>query len=55
MQAESTHTRTVFVDETRHTLAVPHGANLRRALFDTGLSPYAALTRQRNCGGRKKA
>jgi len=25
---------------------------LRRALLDAGLSPYAALTRQRNCGGR---
>lgn len=52
MQPAATHTLTVLVDETRHTLVVPHGVNLRRALLDAGLSPYAALTRQVNCGGR---
>ena len=52
MQSAATHTLTVLVDEMHHTLAVPHGANLRRALLDAGLSPYAALTRQLNCGGR---
>lgn len=52
MLPEATHTLTVLVDETRHTLAVPHGANLRRALLDAGLSPYADVTRQLNCGGR---
>lgn len=31
---------------------MPHGANLRRALLEAGFSPYAALTRRANCGGR---
>jgi ferredoxin len=35
-----------------HTLEVGAGANLRRALLDGGLSPYAALTSRANCGGR---
>lgn len=52
MQLAVTHILTVLVDETHHTLVVPHGANLRWALLDAGLSPYAALTRQLNCGGR---
>jgi ferredoxin len=52
VQPAVTHTLTVLVDEMRHTLVVPHGVNLRRALLDAGLSPYAALTRQLNCGGR---
>lgn len=52
MLPDSTHTLTVLIDETRHTLVVPHGANLRRALLDARLSPYATLTRQINCGGR---
>lgn len=52
MLPELTHTLTVLIDETRHTLAVPHGVNLRWALLDAGLSPYATLTRQLNCGGR---
>ena len=37
--------------ETRK-LDVPAGANLRRVLLETGLSPYAALTKKLNCGGR---
>jgi ferredoxin len=52
MQPKLTHTLTVFVDETCHRLVVPHGANLRQVLLDAGCSPYAALTRQLNCGGR---
>ncbi len=28
------------------------GANLRRALLAAGFSPYSALTRRANCGGR---
>jgi hypothetical protein len=46
MQPNLTHTLTVLVDETRHSLTVPHGVNLRRALLDAGRSPYATLTRQ---------
>lgn len=34
------------------TLEVRRGSNLRRALLDAGLSPYTALTRRANCGGR---
>ncbi|MDX1616195.1 MAG: 2Fe-2S iron-sulfur cluster binding domain-containing protein [Candidatus Promineifilaceae bacterium] len=34
------------------TLAVPRGSNLRRALLEAGVSPYTALTRRANCGGR---
>ncbi len=41
MLPEATHTLTVLIDETRHTLVVPHGANLRRALLDAGLPPLA--------------
>ncbi len=52
MQPAATHTLTVIASEARHILVVPHGVNLRRALVDAGLSPYAALTRQLNCGGR---
>lgn len=48
MQPAATHTLTVIADEARHTLVVPHGVNLRRALVDANLSPYAALTRQLN-------
>ncbi|MEO0560842.1 MAG: 2Fe-2S iron-sulfur cluster-binding protein [Chloroflexota bacterium] len=35
-----------------HNLTVVDGANLRRTLLDNGFSPYAALTRNLNCGGR---
>lgn len=35
-----------------HYIDVPLGINLRRALLDAGLSPYAALTQRANCGGR---
>ena len=43
--------RVIGDGETR-TLRVPYGSNLRRALLEAGLSPYAALTRRANCGGR---
>jgi ferredoxin len=49
---DSEHTLSVLDGETAHRLSVPHGANLRRVLLEAGLSPYAALTRQANCGGR---
>jgi ferredoxin len=35
-----------------HILTVAPGTNLRRALLDADLSPYAPLTRRANCGGR---
>ncbi|MCS6880396.1 MAG: 2Fe-2S iron-sulfur cluster-binding protein [Oscillochloridaceae bacterium] len=46
------HTLAVIAGERTQTLDVPDGANLRQALLAAGLSPYAALTRQLNCGGR---
>jgi ferredoxin len=36
----------------RHRLRVADGANLRRALLGRGISPYTAITRHLNCGGR---
>jgi ferredoxin len=46
------HRVTVHTRGSTRELTVPNGANLRRALLDAGLSPYAALTRRANCGGR---
>lgn len=43
---------TVWRDDVRFELMVPPGANLRQALLDHALTPYAWLTRQLNCGGR---
>lgn len=43
---------TVDDGERNHTLTVAPGTNLRRALLEADLSPYAALTRRANCGGR---
>ena len=43
---------TVLDGDDRTTLAVESGANLRDALLDAGLSPYAPATRRLNCGGR---
>ena len=34
------------------TLAVPAGANLRRALLDADCSPYSPPATRMNCGGR---
>ncbi|WP_297888579.1 2Fe-2S iron-sulfur cluster-binding protein [uncultured Halorubrum sp.] len=43
----------VVVDgDERVELSVERGRNLRRALLDADLSPYAAATRRLNCGGR---
>ena len=46
------HTVTVITEGERHTLQATEGANLRRLLLDNGFSPYAALTKRANCGGR---
>jgi ferredoxin len=43
---------TVHTGAETHELVVAVGANLRQTLLDAGLSPYAALTRRANCGGR---
>ncbi len=47
-----THELTVLTRGEHHVLRAPHGVNLRRALLAAGFSPYAALTRRANCGGR---
>ena len=41
----------VWVDDCLHILGVPQGANLRQALLDACLTPYAPLTQKLNCGG----
>lgn len=51
-RTEPTHSLVVLRGEETHALRVPHDANLRRVLLDAGFSPYAALTRRANCGGR---
>lgn len=43
---------TVCVGAQVYPFWVRRGTNLRRVLLALGLSPYAPLTRQRNCGGR---
>ncbi len=48
----SQHQLKILMDDEEKMLTVPHGANLRRTLLSAGLSPYAALTRRANCGGR---
>jgi ferredoxin len=48
----SHHNVRVWTGGVCHTLTVAHGANLRRALLEAGLSPYTAITRRANCGGR---
>jgi ferredoxin len=52
MSTPLTHTVTVLIDDDTRTLTVAHGSNLRRALLEAKISPYAALTRTLNCGGR---
>ncbi len=47
-----THEVRVLAGEREHVLQVPHGANLRQALLQAGLSPYGSLSRVTNCGGR---
>ncbi|EMA58511.1 2Fe-2S iron-sulfur cluster-binding protein [Halorubrum kocurii] len=43
---------TVLDGDDRTELSVEPGRNLREALLEAGLSPYAAATRRLNCGGR---
>jgi ferredoxin len=43
---------TVLIDSETRVLDVQVGANLRMALLEAGVSPYAPLTRKLNCGGR---
>lgn len=50
--ASGTVTVVVVDGEDRHELTAPAGANLREALLDADLSPYARLTERANCGGR---
>jgi ferredoxin len=45
-------TLAILIDEDRRQIDVPAGANLRRVLLDTGISPYAPFMRKANCGGR---
>lgn len=47
-----THELTILIDDETRRLSVPAGANLRRALLEAGISPYGAVTRSVNCGGR---
>lgn len=42
----------VLLPDREIVLTVEHGANLRDVLLAHGISPYAALTRRVNCGGR---
>lgn len=42
----------IITDSQEIILSVAYGANLRRVLLDSGLSPYAVLTKRANCGGR---
>ena len=51
-EAPGTVTVVVVDGEDRHELSVPEGANLREALLEANLSPYAPLTERANCGGR---
>ena len=32
-------------------IEIPKGSNLRKALLEEGISPYARMTRKLNCGG----
>lgn len=43
---------TILDDNTQTDVVVEAGTNLRRVLLDNGFSPYTALTRIANCGGR---
>lgn len=52
MAGDVMYTLTILNDGEEHILQVESGSNLRRALLDAGISPYATLTRIANCGGR---
>jgi len=45
-------TITVLSGDEFHKIDVEKGANLRLALLKAGYSPYTAITRSFNCGGR---
>jgi len=44
-------TLTVWIEGVSQTLELPVGTNLRQALLEAGISPYAQFTRKLNCGG----
>jgi ferredoxin len=46
------HQVMVINGDTSVELLASDGVNLRRLLLDAGLSPYSAVTRRFNCGGR---
>jgi ferredoxin len=43
---------TVYIGEETRVLHLAEGANLRKSLLEAGISPYTAVTRRLNCGGR---
>jgi ferredoxin len=45
-------TLTVLLGDETYTLTAERGANLRRTLLANGITPYTAITRVANCGGR---
>jgi Na+-transporting NADH:ubiquinone oxidoreductase subunit NqrF len=47
-----THELRIKVNGEEHVLQVADGANLRQTLLSAGLTPYTAITRVTNCGGR---
>lgn len=46
------YTVTVVGESASQMIQVPQGTNLRRALLQAGISPYGALSKRANCGGR---
>lgn len=46
------YTLTVITDDGDRLFVVEDGANLRQTLLDADLTPYTAITRVANCGGR---
>jgi ferredoxin len=42
----------ILHEGTETTVTVERGTNLRRALLESGFTPYTAITRRANCGGR---
>ncbi len=47
-----THELRVKVHGEEHVIQAADGANLRKTLLSAGLTPYTAITRGVNCGGR---
>jgi ferredoxin len=48
----TTHELHILIDDQEQVMRVPDGANLRQALLAAQISPYTAITRVTNCGGR---